>query len=97
MAMGRPTVTTTIGGEGLPLTHGDELLIADDPASFAAAVVTLLEDPVAADVMGRRASARVRRDFSWERVAREFADICQRVAERVSARTPATVGGRRAP
>ena len=33
---GTPTVSTSIGVEGLGLRHGDHVLIADNPASFAA-------------------------------------------------------------
>lgn len=39
-----PVVSTTIGAEGLNVESGRHLLIADDPASFAAACVKLLED-----------------------------------------------------
>ncbi|HEV7906003.1 MAG TPA: glycosyltransferase [Pyrinomonadaceae bacterium] len=39
LAYGLPAVTTTIGAEGLGLTDGDEVLIADDPQAFASAVV----------------------------------------------------------
>jgi len=36
-AMGRPVVSTTIGAEGLPYRDGENILIADDPATFVAA------------------------------------------------------------
>lgn len=89
MAMARPTVSTTIGAEGLPVSHQDELLIADQPAAFADAVVSLLRDPVAAAALGDRAAARVRRDFSWSSVARQFAACCADVVER---KTPTSSG-----
>lgn len=38
MAYGIPVVTTTIGAEGFGLTHGLDVLIGDDPASFATAI-----------------------------------------------------------
>lgn len=41
---GTPTVCTGISVEGLGLHHGSEVLIADDPASFAAAITQLLSD-----------------------------------------------------
>jgi glycosyltransferase involved in cell wall biosynthesis len=44
-AAGMPVVTTTAGAAGLPVRHDGELLIADEPADFAAAVVRLSQDP----------------------------------------------------
>ena len=82
--MGRPTVSTTIGAEGLPVRHGEEILIADTAADFAASVAGLLADPSQGDALGARAAARVRRDFSWDGVARQFADTCAAVAARLS-------------
>jgi glycosyltransferase involved in cell wall biosynthesis len=39
-----PVVSTTIGAEGLHVEPGRELLVADDPQSFAEACVRLLQD-----------------------------------------------------
>jgi GT2 family glycosyltransferase len=44
LALGVPVVTTAVGAEGMPVEDGREVLIADDAASFAAAVVRLHED-----------------------------------------------------
>jgi glycosyltransferase involved in cell wall biosynthesis len=40
-----PVVSTHLGAEGLDVTHGRELLLADDPIEFAAACVEALTDP----------------------------------------------------
>ncbi len=40
----KPVVSTSIGAEGLSAIDGKDLLIADDPESFAGACVTLLQD-----------------------------------------------------
>ncbi len=42
---GRPVVATSIGAEGMGLTHGVNILIADNAHSFATAIVTLLTNP----------------------------------------------------
>jgi glycosyltransferase involved in cell wall biosynthesis len=39
-----PVVSTTLGAEGLEVEDGVHLLLADDPAEFAAATVRVLED-----------------------------------------------------
>lgn len=43
-ALAMPTVTTTIGLEGIVAEDGKEIILADDPQSFADASVRLLQD-----------------------------------------------------
>lgn len=45
LALGTPVVSTSKGAEGLDVTHGKNILIADTPADFSAAVVKVLQDP----------------------------------------------------
>lgn len=44
-AAGKPIVSTTLGAEGLDLHNGEEIILADEPAEFAQAVITLLKNP----------------------------------------------------
>ena len=81
MAMGKAIVSTRIGAEGLPIRDGDELLLADDAPSFAAAVVRLLQDQATARRLGEAAAARVRRDFGWAAVTQQFTALCDHVAK----------------
>lgn len=43
MAVGLPCVATSMAVEGMSLTDGENILVADDPASFAAAIIRLYE------------------------------------------------------
>jgi glycosyltransferase involved in cell wall biosynthesis len=45
MASGLPVISTSIGAQGLDLEDGKDLLLADEPAEFAAKTVRLLNDP----------------------------------------------------
>jgi glycosyltransferase involved in cell wall biosynthesis len=45
-AVGRPTVSTSLGASGLPYRHEQSILIADKPDEFARAVTRLLTDAV---------------------------------------------------
>ena len=76
MAMEKPIVSTTIGAEGLPVTDGRELRIADTPETFAASVVELLTNAEAARKLGQEAARVVREKFGWDGVAKRFAEIC---------------------
>ena len=77
MAMEKAIVSTTIGAEGLPVSNGNELRIADTPEAFASAVVELLQAPEQASAMGQRAGQIVREKFGWGGVAKRFAEICE--------------------
>lgn len=39
-----PVVSTTLGAEGIPITHGVNILIADDPETFAREIINLIAD-----------------------------------------------------
>jgi polysaccharide biosynthesis protein PslH len=77
LAMGKAVVSTTVGAEGLPLAPGTHFLPADDPASFAAAVVSLLRDPDRRRALGRAGRQLVEARYSWAQVARTFEGACQ--------------------
>jgi sugar transferase (PEP-CTERM/EpsH1 system associated) len=81
MAMEKAIVSTTIGAEGLPVDDGQELLLADSPEAFADTVVKVLTGAKVAAELGQRAAAKVRDEFGWDRVAREFSRICEEVVE----------------
>jgi glycosyltransferase involved in cell wall biosynthesis len=67
-----PVVSTAVGAEGLPLVHGEHVLIADTEESFAESCVRLMESPGLAQTLRERACELVASRFSWESVAREF-------------------------
>lgn len=64
-AAARPVISTTIGAEGIEARPGDEIVIADVPATFADEVVRLLDDADAAARLGRAGRALVERRYSW--------------------------------
>ena len=76
MAMEKAVVSTTVGAEGLPLTDGVDLLLADEPVTFADAVVRVLTDDAYASELGERAAAVVRQNFGWQQVTERFISIC---------------------
>jgi glycosyltransferase involved in cell wall biosynthesis len=72
LAAGRPVVGTTIGLEGLGLRPGVDVLVADDAASFAAAVLRLLRDDELAARLAAAGRATVERRFTWPAIAHDF-------------------------
>ncbi|MBN1954743.1 MAG: glycosyltransferase [Anaerolineae bacterium] len=65
LAMERAVVATRLGAEGFPLTDGRELVLADDPQTFAAAVIGLLQEPERRAMLGRAGRAFVAGRYDW--------------------------------
>jgi len=80
MAMGKAVVSTRIGTEGLPLNNGEQVVLADHPEDFTKAVVKLLRNRDERRQFEMAARDFVQKNFSWEKAAKVFADICWRVA-----------------
>jgi glycosyltransferase involved in cell wall biosynthesis len=81
LAMAKPVVSTTIGAEGLPVTPGEHLVLADGPEDFARAVVALLRDPARRRALAAAGRALVEQRFSWGRVALDFETRCRTAVE----------------
>jgi glycosyltransferase involved in cell wall biosynthesis len=75
MAAGVAVVSTTVGAEGLSYTDGEDLVLADDAGSFAAACVRLLSDDAERRGLAANALRRAQSEFSWEAVSRKFEAI----------------------
>jgi len=81
LAMAKPVVSTTIGAEGLPVTSGEHLVLADGADDFARAVVTLLREPEQRSRLAEAGRALVEERFSWGRVALDFETRCRTAVE----------------
>ncbi len=68
LARGIPIVSTTIGCEGIDVTPGEHLLVADTPEDFAAAVVRLLNDRAFGEAMAAAGREHVRARYDWRAV-----------------------------
>jgi polysaccharide biosynthesis protein PslH len=86
MAMGKAVVSTSIGAEGLPVQPGENILMADDPHTFAQSVVSLLRDATRRREIGLAARKLVADNYSWERIADDFAAVLADVAARHAAK-----------
>lgn len=77
MAMGVPIVSTSIGAEGLPVIHGDNIMLADDADSFSREVISLLTNSHIRIKIADTGLAMVRKSYSWEAVSRIFESHCR--------------------
>jgi len=83
MAMGKAVVSTTIGAEGLPVTSGHDVMIADDPERFAQAVVHLMRDVQARQNLESAARRLVVERHDWSAVSTDFEAAISRIAKDV--------------
>jgi polysaccharide biosynthesis protein PslH len=75
MALGRPVVSSSLGCEGLTVTHGEHLLIADTPADFAAGVIRLLRDPELWHRLTQNARRLVETRYDWAMIGDKLLDV----------------------
>ncbi|MCK6581046.1 MAG: glycosyltransferase family 4 protein [Anaerolineae bacterium] len=68
---GVPVISTHMGAEGLGVTHGRDILIADDEEAFASAICDLIDHPERSSEMGRALKALVLSDYSIETLAQQ--------------------------
>ena len=90
MATGRAVVSTTIGAEGLDVNHGQDIVLADDPAAFADAVTSLLLDADRRRAFERAAADQAAK-FDWPVVVRQFENSLEQTI--AAASTPAAAAG----
>jgi glycosyltransferase involved in cell wall biosynthesis len=79
LARGVPVVSTSIGCEGLDLRHGEDLLVADDAAAFAASVARLLGDDELCASLARHGRATVEARYDWRAIGDGFHESVARV------------------
>jgi sugar transferase (PEP-CTERM/EpsH1 system associated) len=90
MAMGVPVISTAIGAEGLPIRHGEHLLVADTAEEQVSAICALLTDPASAELLAANALRHVQEHCSWDAVAESFLAQCP---PRTTAGQPSYAGG----
>ena len=84
MAMGKATVSTSVGAEGLDVQHGRDVLLGDDPVSFADAIVNLLRDGNLRRKFGGAAAATARQ-YDWSVIAARFVEVLEKTMRAASA------------
>jgi glycosyltransferase involved in cell wall biosynthesis len=90
LAMGKAVVSSSIGAEGLAVSDGVHLLLADTPADFASRVVELLTSPHRSQRLGENGRRLVVDRYSWDRAANALESAWQQACE--PCRTTTSVG-----
>jgi len=68
MAMGKAIVSTSIGCEGIDVTDGKDIIIADHPEEIARRTVELLKDRSTRERIGQQARETAVEHYSWKKI-----------------------------
>ena len=73
MSHGLPVVATSAAVEGMGLTHGEQVLVADTPRSYAQEIIRLYNDPVLWQKLVEGGKTNVAKTFSRDVASEELA------------------------
>ncbi len=76
---GMPIVSTPIGAEGIELLDGENILLAQDPPTFASAVLALLQDQALNRNLRTQGRAWVESHYAWQTVYRRVDQVYNRL------------------
>lgn len=79
MAMKKPIVTTSIGCEGIELTNGNSMIVADRPGDFANAVAELLLDSAKRARLADAGYENVRNKYDWVTIGDRLAEAYESI------------------
>jgi len=80
-AMGKAVVSTSVGCEGLVAEDGRNILIGDDPDSFARAVCAVLRDAPLRLRLGAEGRRTVERHYSWDGIGESMLPLYRSLYE----------------
>jgi polysaccharide biosynthesis protein PslH len=79
LALGTPVVSTSKGAEGLDVTNGKNILIADTPSEFANAVLNVLQNPELRETLSREGHRLVAEKYSSSIMGANFNSLLEKV------------------
>jgi sugar transferase (PEP-CTERM/EpsH1 system associated) len=86
MASGLPTVSSPSAFSGIDAVPERDLLVAERPDEWTAAVVGLLRDPARREALGRAARARMEAAYRWETILAKLDELVAEARELAAAR-----------
>ena len=95
MALGTPVVASSSVSAGLQALAGHDLLVADTPEEFAAAVLRLLDDQVLWNKLAERGLAYIAMHHDWEHIMRRLTAVYTNAVGMANLIAPASTGNER--
>jgi glycosyltransferase involved in cell wall biosynthesis len=82
MAMRKPVLCNSLGCEGIPITHGRDIFVADGPEGFASAAAYLLENESVRTEIAENGYLVASEKYSWKNLASEFTSCYNKILEK---------------
>jgi len=82
LAMGKAVVTTSVGAEGIDVTNGENIIIADNPDEFARRSVELLKNPEKTERIGKKARELIIEKYDWEKIGKRYNKIYEELVDK---------------
>lgn len=82
-SMSKAVVSTSLGAEGIPARHGQEILLADDAASFARQTLSVLADSALRRRLGQQARQFAVEQFDWRTIRQTLCDVYESLTDRI--------------
>ncbi|MCK4959407.1 MAG: glycosyltransferase, partial [Planctomycetes bacterium] len=73
-----PVVSTSVGAHGLGVTDNRNVLLADDPASFARACIRLLQEPDQGQVLATDGWDFFEKLYTWEAIGPQIEGVVRK-------------------
>ncbi|PLX02280.1 MAG: hypothetical protein C0595_11255 [Marinilabiliales bacterium] len=68
MALARAVISTTIGAEGINITNGENIIIADNKDDFFEAIKFMFAEPAKVEELGRKARLLIEEEHNTEKI-----------------------------
>jgi glycosyltransferase involved in cell wall biosynthesis len=82
MALGTPVVSTSKGAEGLDVSHGENIMIADTPEEFSRAVLDVLHSASLRHKLAQGGRALVARKYNSHVMGERFNEFIERIVNK---------------
>jgi len=83
LANGKAVVSTSIGIEGIEVTPGRNIIVADRPEDFAGEVVRLLDSPMTRSQLGKEGRRLVEEKYDWRIIGKLQEQIFEQKVEQL--------------
>lgn len=81
MSMEKPVISTSVGAEGLNVTDGHNILIADDPKQFAQAVIDCIDNKGLKEKLSKNGKELVDTQYRWGILGKKFNDYLLKIVK----------------
>jgi len=79
MACRKPVISTTTGAEGIEVTDNEDIMLADTPEEFAAAIEALTENPARAAAMAHNARSTIEKKYDNVMLMKQLTDFYKKL------------------